>query len=170
MTLTKCWCTLENNTENSNNEHEMEIDHVFANHSEEEDVYPSTVCEIAEEQLNDEALQKWKETCNYEETLIENTLVLCKNGKLVIPKMLQHKIVAWYHHYLQHPGHTRLEETLKSAMYWPNLRKDVQSYVKTCKSCQVNKHKICKYGNLPTKQVIDKPLEYLCVDLVGPYP
>ena len=58
MTLTKYWCTLENNTENSNNEHEMEIDHVFANHSEEEDVYPSTVCEIAEEQLIDEALQK----------------------------------------------------------------------------------------------------------------
>ena len=46
----------------------------------------------------------------YEEILIENTSVLCKNGKLVVPKTLQHKAVAWYHHYLCHPGHTRLEE------------------------------------------------------------
>ena len=103
----------------------MDINHVFANCSDEEEIYPPTVSEIAEEQVNDAALQKQKRTCNYEETLTENTLVLCKKGKLVIPKMLQHKIVAWYHHYLQHPGHTRLEETLKSAMYWPNLRKDV---------------------------------------------
>ena len=26
-----------------------------------------------------------------------------------------------------------------------------------------------KIGKLPTKQVIDKPWEYLCVDLIGPY-
>ena len=54
-------------------------------------------------------------------------------------------------------------------MYWPNIRKDVWSYVKTCKSCQVNKCKQNKYGKLPTKKVIDKPWEYLCVYLVGPY-
>jgi hypothetical protein len=23
----------------------------------------------------------------------------------------------WYHHYLQHPGHTRLEETMNAAIY-----------------------------------------------------
>ena len=54
-------------------------------------------------------------------------------------------------------------------MYWPNLRKDVRSYVKTCKTCQVNKRKTRKYGKLPTKKVIDKPWECLCVDLIGPY-
>ena len=48
------------------------------------------------------------------------------------------------------------------------MRKDVQYYVKNCKSCQVNKHKKLKYGKLPSKLVIET-MGYLCVDLVGPY-
>ena len=34
---------------------------------------------------------------------------------------------------------------------------------------QVNKRKKQKYGKLPTKQVIETPWEYLCVDLNEPY-
>ena len=42
--------------------------------------------------------------------------------RLVIPnKQMQTNIVAWYHHYLQHPGETRLEETIKATMYWPGM-------------------------------------------------
>ncbi len=77
-----------------------------------------TVSEIAEEQTKDKSLQQQNSTSNVEETLIENTYVLCKNDKIIIPKTLQTQAVAWYHHYLQHPGHTCLEETLRSAMYW----------------------------------------------------
>ena len=59
MTLAKCWCTLENDTNISNSEQAMDINHVFANRSdEEEEIYPPTVSEIAAEQLNDAALQK----------------------------------------------------------------------------------------------------------------
>jgi hypothetical protein len=81
-----------------------------------------TISEIAEEQLKDKSLQQHKVLMKLEETLIKNTYVLCKEGKLVIPKTLQHKAVAWYHHYLQHPGHTRPEETLRAVMYWKNMR------------------------------------------------
>ena len=99
--------------------------------------------------------------------LLLNIPMPCKNGKLVIPKTLQYKAVAWYHHYLQHPGHTRLEETLKAAMYWPGMRNTVRKYVKTCKSCQVNKCKNQKYGKLPTKQVITTPWDtYVSTSLV----
>ena len=34
--------------------------------------------------------------------------------KLVISKPLSKKTVQWYYHYLHHPGHTRLEETLRA--------------------------------------------------------
>ena len=95
--------------------------------------------------------------------------MLCKEGKLVIPKTLQHKAVAWYHHYLQHPGHTRLEGIMRAVMYWKNIRNLVQSHTKSCKSCQINKHKKQKYCELPTKQVIETPCEYLCIELIGPY-
>ena len=54
-------------------------------------------------------------------------------------------------------------------MYWKSMRNLIQSHTKSSKSCQVNKRKKQKYGKLPTKQVIITPLEYLCVDLIGPY-
>jgi hypothetical protein len=46
--------------------------------------------------------------------LIEDTKVLYKNGKIIIPTSLRHRAVSWYHHYLQHPG---LEEIIRSVMY-----------------------------------------------------
>jgi hypothetical protein len=49
--------------------------------------------------------------------LVDNTYLVCKDGKMIIPKPLQRCTVLWYHHYLQHPGHTRLEETMKATMY-----------------------------------------------------
>ncbi len=49
---------------------------------------------------------------------------------MVIPKSLQERAIAWYHHYLQHPGHTQLEETLKDTMTWPGMRDMVQGQVK----------------------------------------
>jgi hypothetical protein len=87
----------------------------------------------------------------HDKTLIENTPVFCKNGKLAIPRSLQHHAVSWYHHYLQHPGNTRLKEKLKAAMYWKEMRSTVRSNVKNRQSCQVNKIHPQKYEKLPTK-------------------
>jgi hypothetical protein len=53
--------------------------------------------------------------------LIEDTKVLCKNGKVIIPTSLHQWAVKWYDHYLQHPGHLRLEETMRSMMYWKGM-------------------------------------------------
>ncbi len=95
--------------------------------------------------------------------------VLCKDGKLVIPKSLQHRTVSWYHHYLQHPGHSCLEKTLRATMYWKSMYTTIQSHVKRCQSCHVNKRWKLKYSKLPPKLIIMTPWEALCVNLVGPY-
>jgi hypothetical protein len=101
--------------------------------------------------------------------LIEDTKVLCKNSKLIIPAFLRHMAVSWYHHYLQHPGHLRLEEMMRSVMYWKCMQTTIQGYVKTCRSCQVNKRHRQKYGHLPPKLVILTPWKALHVDFIGPY-
>ncbi len=49
--------------------------------------------------------------------LIENITFVCKDAWLVIPKPLQMHAGMWYHHYLQHPRHTRLKETMNAAIY-----------------------------------------------------
>ncbi len=100
--------------------------------------------------------------------LIEDTKVLCKNGKLIIPASLWHRAVAWYHHYLQHPGCSRLEETMRSVMYWKGMCITIWRYIKSCRSCQVNKGHSLRYGHVPPKLVITTPWRALCVDLVGP--
>jgi hypothetical protein len=101
--------------------------------------------------------------------LIEDESCICHKGWLVIPKPLQSPAVMWYHHYLQHPGHTRLEETTKAAIYWKGMRNTIRSKTKSCKTCQVNKKRTRKYEHLPPKIVISTPWEALCVDLVGLY-
>ncbi len=54
-------------------------------------------------------------------------------------------------------------------MYWKGMRTTIQKYVKSCRSCQVNKRHSQKYGHLPPKLVIMTPWKALCVDLIGPY-
>ncbi len=95
--------------------------------------------------------------------------MLCKDEKMVIPTALQYHAVSWYHHYLQHPGHTRLKETLRAAMYRKGMRNTVHKYVKNYHACQDNKIHKLKYGKLPTKFVITNLWEVLCVDLIGTY-
>ena len=109
-------------------------------------IYPLTVKEIALAQEDDLVLKKLKNTEKNSTQLVKDTQVLCKNGKMVIPKVLQRRAVSWYHHYLQHPGHTRLEETLNAAMYWKGMQNTIQSHVKNCLTCQVHKQHKQTYG------------------------
>ena len=169
MTVSKCWCEYNETHDNSTTKHNYSMNNVFANRSNEEEIYPLTIKEVAEAQKLDKQFKATALKEKYESTLVENTKVFCKNGKPIIPRSLQHRAVSWYHHYLQHPGNTRLEETLKAAMYWKHMRSTVRSYVKNCRSCQVNKRRSLKYGKLPTKLATITPWEAICVDLIGPY-
>jgi len=176
-TFTKQWVNYMSISQTNHlvmsNYNTLTMNSVFANRSEEEEIYPLTVIDIVKAQHEDKTLAVYfknnKGLDDYHLQIYENTEVICKDGKMVIPKSLQKRAVMWYHHYLQHPGHTRLEETLKAAMYWKGMRSTVRSYVKKCRSCQVNKRRAQKFGKLPAKLVIQKPWAVLCVDLIGPY-
>ena len=93
----------------------------FAHHSKEDVIYPLTVKEIALAQERDLVLKKLTKMDKYSTHLVEDTEVLCKDGKMVIPKVFQHRAVSWYQRYLQHPGHTCLKEMLNTAMYWKGM-------------------------------------------------
>ncbi len=150
------------------------MNQVFANRSEEDEIYPLTVKEIVEAQKADTKLKRFFKSNavldkGLELQLIQNKSCICHKGQLVIPKPLQSCAVMWYHHNIQHHGHTRLEETMKAAIYWKGMRNTIQSKTKSCKTCQVNKKRTQKYGHLPPKIVRSTPWEALCVDLVSPY-
>jgi hypothetical protein len=97
------------------------MNEVFANCSDEDEIYLLTTEEIAEAQQADASLKHlFKRNAvidqGLEIKLIENTTCVYKDGRLVIPKPLQMRAVKWYHHYLQHPGHARLKDTMNAAM------------------------------------------------------
>ncbi len=147
---------------------------MFANCSKEEEIFPLTAPEIADAQKADGKLKHCFK-CNtvldegLDVRLLDDTYIVCQDGRMIIPKPLQRRAVLWYHHYLQHPGHTRLEETMKATIYWKGMRSTIQSLTKSCRSHQVNKMRHLKYGHLPSKIVITIPWRALCVDLIGPY-
>jgi hypothetical protein len=103
---------------------------------------------------------------------IEGADIITQHRLIVIPKTLvQKRIVAWYHHYLAHPGMTRLKATLRETMMWKNMRRDIESYVRTCPQCQkYKKVRPAKYGKLPEKQAEDAiPWKRVDLDMIGPY-
>ncbi len=99
---------------------------MFANRSEEEEIYPLTAQEVADAQrINATIKHCFKRNHvfakDFDIRLVDETSVVCKNGRMVVPKPLQRCVVLWFHHYLQHPGHTCLEETMQATMYWKGM-------------------------------------------------
>ena len=82
MTFSKCWCEYNEAHKDSTNKHNYSMNNVFANHSNEEKIYPLAVKEIAEAQELDRHFKATAQQEKYQKTLIENTLVFCKNWKL----------------------------------------------------------------------------------------
>jgi hypothetical protein len=150
------------------------MNEVFANCSDKDEIYPLTTEEIAAAQRADASLKHlFKRNAVIDQgldiKLIENRTCICKDGWLVIPKPLQVCAVKWYHHYLQHPGHTHLKETMNTAMYWKGMRTTIWSLPKSCRSFQINKRWSQISGHLPPKTIVTNPWGCLCVDLIGPY-
>jgi hypothetical protein len=138
------------------------LNEVFANHSEDNEIFPLTVTDIVDAQKADTTLKElFKPNASLDKgqelQIIEDKKCICNKGRLVIPKPLQRQAMMWYHHYLQHPGHDHLEGTMNAAIYWKGMQTTVRSIPKSCKTCQVNKTRTQKYGHLPPKIVISTP-------------
>ena len=57
--------------------------------------------------------------------VIGSTKLLVYDVKhLAISKVLRSWIMTWYHHYLHHPRHTYLKETIKATMFWETMNRD----------------------------------------------
>ncbi len=143
MTVSKNWCKSDIDSDNldsyTNKHNDWNL--VFAHHEEEDKIYPLTLTKIAVAQRIDQELKVYfKKNAKMPQMdiglhLIEDTKVLCKNGKLMIPTSLRHRAVSWYHHYLHHPGHSHLEKTMRSVMYWKGMHTTIRRYVLSCRSC-----------------------------------
>ncbi len=87
MTVSKNWCELDIDNLDSYTDKHNDLNLVFAHHKEEDKIYPLTLIEIADAQRKDQKLKVYfkKNTKMSQKNmgiqLIEDTKVLCKNGK-----------------------------------------------------------------------------------------
>ena len=126
----KFWLCYNEAQEDPDNINMIQMNQVFTNCSEEDEIYPLTVKDIVEAQKADTKLKHFfasKATLDkgLELQIIEDEKCICNKGRLVIPKPLQRRAVMWYHYYLQHAGHTLLKETIKAAIYWKGMRNTI---------------------------------------------
>ncbi len=119
------WCYNEAQDEDKTNK--IHLKHVFANCNEEDGIYLSILKEIAEAQWADTKLKHLIKHKGLDLQFVENKNCICNKSRLVVPKPSQRHAVMWYHHYLQHPGHTHLKETMKAAIDWKGMRSNIQS-------------------------------------------
>ena len=139
-----------------------------------DDSFPLAYATIQECQKADvEVTKLLQHKDTYQETSFpssdKNFTLITKDDKIVVPKVLQKRIVEWYHTALMHPGESRTELTLGQHYTWKGMRKTVQDVCRRCASCQLNKTSHQKMGLLPEKTAEDIPWERVCVDLIGPY-
>lgn len=76
-------------------------------------------------------------------SLTENHGLLWRDNRLYIPDSdgLRQDVLFWHHDvpWMAHLGIKRTLDMVESQFYWPRLRCDVETYVKTCTDCQSNK-------------------------------
>ena len=84
--------------------------------------------------------------------------------RVVIPSTLQKCILKDFH--AGHPGSTRMKSLMRSFVYWPNMDKDIENAVKSCKGCALAaKAPPIKFNPWPKT---DLPWSRIHVDLAGP--
>ena len=128
-----------------------DISHIYITLcDEEEEIYPPTIRSITEEQRRSRTYKPYFRTNRPKNKkldqqislkVIDDTEILVRydNHLVILTAQMQKDILDRYHHYLQHPGATRLEETIKACMYWPGMTSQIRRHIKVCECCQKGK-------------------------------
>jgi transposase InsO family protein len=107
-----------------------------------------------------------------------NTLYRIRKDRsqaLFIPLSNRAETTAKAHRSFGHLGLHSLLSIMKPRCWWPNMRKDVQDYLKTCPECQVQGKRLKNrtYENmhpLVTPSSVPKPFERWSLDFIGVLP
>jgi len=91
--------------------------------------------------------------------------------KIVVPTHLRKSIIA-LHHSTATSGHQGVAITIKkisSNFTWPNLQKNVQEYIQSCRICALYKPNTSAFNRLLQPNVTpSRPFEQISIDIVGP--
>ncbi len=92
--------------------------------------------------------------------------------QIVVPESLRPRVLHLNHYprLVGHPGGTRMHQTMRRTYYWPYMSMDAYQTVRECVSCQLNRIKERKHTNFCKLFPAVSPLEFICIDILGPLP
>ena len=128
--------------------------------------HDSTCREVAKKLQQDKHMNKL--------FLLKNGIVhrlWCEDGRtsdcVLVPEVLRDPLLMLAHDYSGHNGFRRTYNAMKRQYYWPGMRKDILRHCKKCHQCALQNQGTGEVGfdhfNVPSL-----PMEFICMDLVGP--
>lgn len=130
---------------------------------------------IAEAQQKDEETKQLRSNGYREQVLRDvyfnnsnNQSIFCsvfkEINRPVIPKVLRFKLFQQIHN-LAHPGVKSTTQLLSSKFFWPDMKKDIRNWCRTCGKCQ--RVKITKHTHAPLQSFPDSDrFEHVHIDIV----
>ena len=112
----------------------------------------------------------WNKLPHFKHIKNEFTNISClllRNQRIVIPKCLRNQILDLAHE--GHQGIVKCKSRLREKVWWPGIDKDVENYVKNCKSCLLMSRDNRPEPLNPTP-LPDRPWQHIGVDICGPLP
>lgn len=152
---------------------------------------PTLLEKIKSEQQNDPFCSKIKNElenninqANHKyEFFVKNHVLYCKpkskipnityKDKLVIPKSVVPEILSLCHDSptISHQGFHKTLRRIKLEYFWPRMYTHILNYIKSCNSCNERRaHIPSKLAPLQRMPIASKPMEYVAVDAMGPFP
>ena len=97
------------------------------------------------------------------------------DGHIYIPQdhALRGEIIAMFHDHITvgHPGIEKTKELVLQEYWWPRMKKDIESYVCTCETCQRTKSSTqAKAAPLHPNAIPSHPWTHISVDMVTGLP
>ena len=90
--------------------------------------------------------------------------------QIVLPETLRPRVLdlAHYSKLSGHPGPTRMYHHVRSTYYWPQMDADIYRTFRTCNACTKNREKLRTRTHPLLLFPVQRPLESLSIDILGP--
>ena len=129
---------------------------------------------IIEETKKDKMIQEMlEESINNNKITTSNNRIIFMHNLIYIPKSMRQEIISMHHNSPVH-RHIRTEKTAEQIArnyYFPNLMKNVQHYIKNCKTCirdKATRHQ--PYSKMQSPDAPTYPWEWITVDFITQLP
>lgn len=90
--------------------------------------------------------------------------------KLAVPESLVESFAWFYHSVLGHFGPSKVYNSIKHLLFWPNMYQRLKDILKTCDICQKAKYSNKNFHGPMNPILVNNPGELVCVDFYGPLP